>query len=426
MIEIESLLSNLVQIQSINPPGGETEVAKYLKSLFDEHQIPNEIIESSPGRGSFFAYLGEGERSLLYTAHIDVVPASDDWKFAPFSGEIKDGFVYGRGTLDCKGLVAAEAYAMIQLAKSGKLNGRLIFAAGADEETGSKFGVEYLAKNHKVKLMADFAINEGGREPLKIGDKICHFPQIGEKGVCWMKLKTKGVSTHGSLPMFGDNAVIKMAEVIKKLSEYQPRTTLIPEVKQLIQEVAKLEGLGTDINEENVDQILTKLKDRFLAGYLTACTRMTASPNVVHGGAKTNIIPDSCEAEVDIRVLPGQDEGYIADQLSSAIGNLEQETIQFHAPTFSTTDSEYYRLFLDTMKESLGDVIILPCISTGATDSRFLRELGIPCYGISMMTLYWDDEMRQAVHGKNERLDIASLKLKSDFLVKLARRYLGG
>jgi len=425
-LEIESLLSNLIQIQSVNPPGGETEVAIYLKSVFDEHQIPNEIIESSPGRGSFFAYLGEGERSLLYTAHIDVVPVSDDWRFAPFSGEIKDGFVYGRGTLDCKGLVAAEAYAMIQLAKSGKLDGRLIFVAGADEEAGSKFGVEYLVENYKDKLMADFAINEGGREPLKIGDKICHFPQIGEKGVCWMKLKTKGVSTHGSLPMFGDNAVIKMAEVIKKLSEYQPGITLVPEVKQLIQGITQLEGLDTDINEENIDQILTKLKDRFLAGYLTATTRMTVSPNVVHGGAKTNIIPDSCEAEVDIRVLPGQDEKYIADQLSSAIGNLEQEIIQFHAPTFSTTDSEYYRLFQDTMKESLGDIIILPCISTGATDSRFLREIGIPCYGISMMTLYWDDEMRQAVHGKNERLDIDSLKLKSDFLIKLARRYLGG
>ena len=180
------------------------------------------------------------------------------------------------------------------------------------------------------------------------------------------------------------------------------------------------------VSEENIDEFLQGLGHKNFAEYLRAITRMTVSPNVVHGGVKTNIIPDSCEAEVDIRVLPGQDEKYIADQLSSAIGNLEQETIQFHAPTFSTTDSEYYRLFQDTMKESLGDIIILPCISTGATDSRFLRELGIPCYGISMMTLYWDDEMRQAVHGKNERLDIASLKLKSDFLVKLARRYLGG
>ena len=419
------MLSNLIQIKSVNPPGGETEVAKYLKNLFDEYQIPNEIIESSPGRGSFFAYLGEGERSLLYASHIDVVPVSDDWRFAPFSGEIKDGFVYGRGTLDCKGLAAAEAYAMIQLASNAKLNGRLIFAATADEETGSKFGVEYLVENHKDKLMADFAVNEGGREPLKIGDKTCHFPQIGEKGVCWMKLKTKGVSAHGSLPMFGDNAVTKMAEVIKKLSEYQPKTTLIPEVRQLVQGVAELEGLSTDINEENVDQILHKLKDRLFAGYLTACTRMTASPNVVHGGVKTNIIPDSCEAEIDIRVLPGQDEKYIVDQLSSAIGNMEREIIQYHAPTFSTTSSKYYQLFLDTMKESLGDVVILPCISTGATDSRFLREIGIPCYGISMMTLYLDDEMRQAIHGKNERLDIDSLKLKSDFLVRLARRYLG-
>ncbi|MFC1978227.1 M20/M25/M40 family metallo-hydrolase, partial [Chloroflexota bacterium] len=135
-MEIESLLSKLIQIQSVNPPGGETEVARYLKHLFDEYQVPNEIIESTPGRGSFLAYLGEGEKSLLYLSHTDVVPASEGWSFNPFSGEISDGFIHGRGALDCKGLVAAEAFAVLQLASSTKLEGRLIFAATADEEAG--------------------------------------------------------------------------------------------------------------------------------------------------------------------------------------------------------------------------------------------------------------------------------------------------
>ncbi|MBI2288462.1 MAG: M20/M25/M40 family metallo-hydrolase [Chloroflexi bacterium] len=200
-MEIESLLSDLIRIQSVNPPGGETEVARYLKRLFDEYRIPNEIIESGPGRGSFLAYLGEGDRRLLYLSHIDVVPVSEGWAFAPFSGEVKDGFVYGRGALDCKGLVAAEAYAVIKLARSGKLGGRLIFAATADEEAGGKMGVEYLVENHKSKLMADFVVNEGGKEPLKVCDKVCHFMQVGEKGICWTKLKARGTSAHGSLPL---------------------------------------------------------------------------------------------------------------------------------------------------------------------------------------------------------------------------------
>ena len=424
-MEIERLLADLIQIQSVNPPGGETEVARYLKGLFDEHQIPNEIIESSPGRGSFLAYLGDGERRLLYLSHTDVVPVSEGWSFDPFSGEIKDGFVHGRGTLDCKGLVAAEAYAVLNLARSGKLGGRLIFAATAGEETGGILGVKYLVENCKDKIMADFVINEGGGSPVSIGDKTCHFIQVGEKGVCATKLKTSGVSAHGSLPMLGDNAVTKMAGVIKNLAEYQPEIILVPEVKQLIQEIAKLAGFGGEINERNVDQVIQKLEDKVFAALLSAITRMPVSPNVVHGGAKINIIPDSCEAEVDIRVLPGQDKEYVTRELSQIIGTAEMEIIRYGAPTFSTSDSEYYRLMSDTLKEFVGDDKVLPSMSSGGTDSRFLRVIGIPCYGIGMITLNLDPAMRQSVHGKDEKVDIESLRLKSEFLTRLAEKYLG-
>ena len=252
-MKIESLLSDLIEIQSVNPPGGETEIAKYLKRLFDEYQIANEIIEPSPGRGSFIAHLGEGEKSLLYLSHTDVVPVSEGWSFAPFSGEIKDGFVHGRGALDCKGLVAAQAYAVIQLATTVKLKGRLIFAATAGEETGGVVGVKWLVENCRDKIMADFTITEGGWNPMRIGGKVCNFIQTGEKGIMRPKLRARGVSCHGSVPTFGDNAVAKMANVVKGLAEYQPQKVLTPEVRQLIQAVAKLEGLGNEINNNNTD-----------------------------------------------------------------------------------------------------------------------------------------------------------------------------
>ena len=424
-MEIESLLSSLIQIHSVNPPGGETEVARYLKCLFDECRIPNEIIEPSPGRGNFLAYLGEGEKSLLYLSHTDVVPVSEGWSFAPFSGEIKDGFVHGRGALDCKGLVAAQAYAVIQLATTAKLKGRLIFAATAGEETGGVVGVKWLVENCKDKLMADFTITEGGWNPMRIGDKTCHFVQAGEKGIIRPKLKARGISSHGSVPMFGDNAVAKMATVVKGLAEYQPQIVLTPEVKQLIQAVAKLEGIANEINKENIDQVIQGLPDRVLAGYLTAITRMTVSPNVIHGGVKVNIVPDSCEAEVDIRVLPGQDKEYVVKELEKVISSIEIEMTGYNAPTFSSTDNEFYRLVLNTMKEYIDDDIVLPCVSSGGTDSRHLRPIGIPCYGIGMMARNLDDKMRQSIHGKDEKIDIDSLQLKSDFLISLARRYLG-
>jgi acetylornithine deacetylase/succinyl-diaminopimelate desuccinylase-like protein len=267
-MEVENLLSDLIRIESVNPPGGEIEVARYLKRLFDEHGIPNEVIESSPGRGSFLACIGEGERSLLFLAHADVVPVSEGWSFGPFSGEIKDGFIHGRGALDCKGLVAAQAYAVLQLAQSAKLKGRLIFAATADEEAGGVWGMKWLVENHRDKVMADFTVTEGGWNPMRVGDRTCHFIQMGEKGIIRPRVRTKGVSAHGSVPMFGDNAVAKMADVIKGLAEYQPEIILTPEVKHLIQTMAGLEGVEGDVSEANVDRVIQRLQDRTLAGIL--------------------------------------------------------------------------------------------------------------------------------------------------------------
>lgn len=423
-MEVENILSDLIKIQSVNPPGGEMEVANYLKRLFDEYHIPNEIIADSSGRGNFIASIGEGKKSMLFLSHVDVVPVSAGWDFAPFAGEIKGGFIYGRGALDCKGLTAAEAGAAIRLALSGKLKGRLIFAATADEEAGGVHGVEYIVNNLKGKLMADFCVNEGGAAPLRVGNKVCHFIQTGEKGIAWWHMKTKGTSAHGSLPWLGDNAVVKMSRIITGLTDYKPEVILIPEVKQLIQQVAELKGIDLPVTKANLPEIIPQLGDRIFSVYLTACTRMSVSPNTVHGGLKTNIVPDACEADLDTRLLPGQDKEYVLKEFSKIFGETGVECTQYFRPTFSTSDRPYYRLMADTLKEFIGDSPVLPSISTGASDSRFLREAGMPCYGINMMTLNIDPAMNESVHGKNERLDIASLKLKTDFLVKLAEKYL--
>ncbi len=424
-MKIETILSDLIRIESVNPPGGEIGVATYLKRLFDRQKIPSEIIESSPGRASFIATLGEGKRSLLYLSHADVVPVSDGWSFPPFSGEIKDGFVHGRGALDCKGLVAAEAFAMLTLAQTTRLKGKLIFAATADEETGGKMGAQYLAEHFPEKIRADFAVNEGAEAPVGINGKPCHFISVGEKGPSWLKLKTKGVAGHGSVPYLPNNAVVKMAKVLNSLANYTPRVVLTPEVKHLIQSIAELNGFPKEVNEGNLDELFSHLKDVSLSAYLRAITRMTISPNVIQGGVKTNIVPDSCQAEVDIRILPGQNKKYVLNELKPILGDTEIETIQYHAPTLSSTDIDAYRLITDMLKECLGEVTVMPTICAGATDSRYMREMGVPSYGIGMMTYKIDPAMKASVHGKDEKLDIESLRVKSDFLVRLAKKYLG-
>jgi acetylornithine deacetylase/succinyl-diaminopimelate desuccinylase-like protein len=423
-LNVENILSDLIQIQTVNPPGRELELAQYLRELFNRQGIANEIIEPSPGRASFLAYLGEGEKKLLYLSHTDVVPATEGWSFPPFSGDIRDGFVHGRGALDCKGLVAAEAFAVIRLAQEKKLKGKLTFAATADEETGGTFGVRYLVQNYKEKLEADFAINEGAEPPVQFDGTTFNFIGTGEKGLAWIKLKATGFSSHGSLPMLGDNAVVKMSDIIKKLSDYQPQVVLIPEVKKLFSKVAELQGTDKEITVKDIDTIIGKMNDKAFASYLMAITRMTVSPNIVHGGVKTNIIPDSCEAEIDIRFMPGQDRSYVLDELGKITGDAEIEITQYNSPTFSDADSTFYYVIADTLKEFITESPIVPSISSGGTDSRFLRDIGIPCYGIGVMTFKSDQSMRQAVHGKDEKLDIESLHFKSDFLKKLAENYL--
>ena len=421
---VEEILSSLIKIQSVNPPGGEIAVAEYLKRLFNLYNIPGEIIEPKPGRASFIAHLGDGDKKLLYLSHADVVPASEGWDFPPFSGEIKNGFVHGRGAIDCKGLVAAEACAFLHLAQNTKLKGKLIFAATADEEVGGELGAGVLAEKYPEKIRADFAINEGA-ESLRMNGKDYHSLSVGEKGPAWMKLTAKGISSHGSVPVSEHNAVVKMAKVIEGLANYKPRIVLTQETTNLLQTIARLDGINDEINEGNVDDILRKLHDKTIVPYLAAVTRMTVSPDVIQGGVKTNIVPDSCEAQIDIRILPGQSWDYVISELKEILGDAEVEPLQYHLPSFSSSDNNYYRLIEETMKEYVGDVPILQTVCTGATESRYLREMGIPSYGIEVLTLNIDKALTDSVHGKNEKIDIASLKLKTDFLIKLAKIYLG-
>ena len=216
--------------------------------------------------------------------------------------------------------------------------------------------------------------------------------------------------------MLGDNAIFKMAEMIKKISSYKPQAVLIPEVKKLIQALAALTDFDIEINELNVDLFISKLENKNLAAYLTAITRMTVSPN---------IIPDSCEADIDIRALSGQNKDYVINELGRVLDADEIEITQYTAPTVSISNTDFYRLISNTLQKFVGNDLILPSISSGGTDPRLLRKVGIPSYGIAMLTLNLDPNLRESVHGKDERIDIDSLKLKTDFLVSLAKRYLG-
>ncbi len=224
--------------------------------------------------------------------------------------------------------------------------------------------------------------------------------------------------------MLGDNAIVKMADILRNLANYKPRPALIPVVKELTKTIAELESLGSEINENNIDRYIQNLKNKNFAAYLSAITRFTVSPNVVHGGLKTNIVPDGCEAEVDIRILPGQNKEQVLKELQPFLGDAEITVINHTPPTISEYKSRYYETICQTLQESVKGELVLPSISAGSTDSRLLRAAGIPSYGINMLTLNLDPALRRSVHGVDEKIDIDSLKVKTDFLTALAKRYL--
>ena len=424
----EQILSDLIRINTVNPPGNETAAARYLQNLFHQAGIAGEIVETEKDRGSFIARFGEGRKRLLFLSHLDVVPVGDGWDFDPFGGEIKNGMILGRGALDCKGLVAAQAAVMLKLAaEKAPLGGTLIFAATADEEQGGALGVKRLLERFPDKLQADFAVNEGGEEPITINGKTVFFIQVGEKGTAWSTLTAKGVSCHGSIPALGENAAVKMAGALHALGAHKPQIVLIPEVKYLLEELAALKGLEPAVHEEGIDALLENFGERSFVETLRAMTRMTISPNILRGGGKINVVPDICTTGLDIRILPGQDWNYVLRELRKYVDEeISVEVFQYQPPTFSSAKSEPYSSIVEATREIAGEgAVCLPCISTGATDSRFLREAGIPSYGIGHMAEGFDREIWTTVHGKNERIDTASLNFKALFLEKLARKYLG-
>lgn len=425
----EQILSDLVRIDSTNPPGNEYIVAEYLKKLFENTDANIKIVEPEKGRSSFIARLGSGSKKLLYLSHSDVVPAGDGWDFEPFSGEIKGGVVHGRGSLDCKDLLAAQVSAALQLMEEkSSLQGELIIAAVADEEAGGRLGAGYLTDKHSDLIEADYAVNEGADHPIILNGRMLYFLQVGEKGTAWCKLKAHGKSGHGSIPTLADNAIVKISRAVSRLNNYRSEVILIPEVKKLLKNLANLSGLKVDsIEPDQVDELLEQLPfDRSFIESLRSMTRMTLSPNIISGGTKTNIVPDYCEAEIDIRILPGQDCEYVESELRLIISkDIEIEFTEYRAPTFSSSNEKFYKLMEETTLEMAGDnALCLPIISAGSTDSKYIRSAGIPAYGVGHMAEGFDPELRTTVHGRNERTDIDSLHFKTEFFKKLAQKYL--
>lgn len=440
--EITYFLSDLIRINTTNPPGNETQAANYIAQYLANEGFNTEIIESAPGRGNVLTRLkGTGEKpSILLLSHLDVVAANpNEWTVDPFGGIIKDGYVYGRGAIDMKSMTAIEVLVMKLLKKNNaKLKGDVVLAATADEEKGGFAGAGYLLQHHREKIWCPCVLNEGGGLAIPSKKGNVFTVQTAEKGILWLRIKAKGVPSHGSTPHMADNAIMRMNKVIDKLGNYEAETIYVPTLKQFLAEIAK-HNPGLDktfsrllANPMQSEKILDNLakKDRALAEEIRPRTKITITPTMVQGGVKENIIPSDCEAVFDCRILPGQSVIKTIDLIKELLKNvgiekLTFETIQAHDGSESTTETPLYSAITRVLREFEPNCGVTPTLTAAGTDSHFFREKGSICYGFQpIIPDEPNDQLIKRMHGIDERITIENLVYGTSMLYETVKRFM--
>lgn len=441
--EVTNLLSALIRFDTTNPPGKETEAARYLAENLGKEDFKCEIFESAPERGSVVTRLkGTGEKpNLLLLSHLDVVAANaKEWRVNPFGGVVKDDFVWGRGALDMKGMTAIEVMALKLLKRNGvKLKGDVILAATADEEMGGIGGADFLLRNHREKIFAPYVLNEGGGSAIPTLSKNVFTVNTSEKGLLWFRVKAKGVPGHGSMPEAADNAIMLMNKVVEKLGNYRGKVVLVPTMKQFLREIAAEDESVKEpfkrmvANPELSDSVLGELEKTAMTivDEVRPRLRMTITPTMISGGFKENVIPSECEAVFDCRVLPGQtteEAQAVVRELLGDVGlnKLSFENIQVQEASESPVETPLYSVIKNVLRDFEPGCGVAPLLMAGGTDSRFFRRLGSVCYGFHPMrseTRYGVKPTRRE-HGIDERISVENLVFGVSVLYETVKRFM--
>lgn len=437
--EATDLLQQLIRNRCVNDgtpgSGHEMRSVETLAAYFAGPGVEMRRYEPLPGRGNLVVRVEGTDRSaptLCLMGHIDVVPASaDGWQRDPFGGELIDGSVWGRGAIDMLGITATMAVATRRLLRDGwRPRGTLIYLALADEEALGTYGAQWMVEHEWDAAKSDLLVTEYGGARLPFGDTPKLPIMVAEKGSHWTTLRVRGVPGHGSMPYKSDNAVVKMAEVVRRIAAYRPPAVLGDIWMGFV------DGLGLPFAQRalmrtgpGVELALARLPVG-LARMLHAITHTTFSPNIVHGGVKQNIVPDTAEVRVDIRTLPGVDGAAVRAMLRDAIGDLwgsvEIADEGDNLATESPVDSPLWRALTRVTERLVPGGRTLPLLLFGATDARFFRRKGVTAYGYGLFSdrIPYTD-LSNMFHGRDERIDQDSLRLMLDLWDGTVRELLG-
>jgi acetylornithine deacetylase/succinyl-diaminopimelate desuccinylase-like protein len=430
--ETTALLQRLIRFDTVNPPGNELEAQRFLRQYLEEAGFDCELLGASPERPNLIARLGGGApgRRLCYLGHVDTVLANpDEWSVDPWSGELRDGHVWGRGALDMKGQVASEIAAVAALGRSGwrPASGELLVVTTCDEEAGATFGARWLCENVPDKVRCDWVVNEGAGEVLDFGGRRFYTVCVGEKGVFRFTLTTDGRAGHASIPSIADNALLRMVEVLGRLDGRQPAFDNYPEAQACLTTL-----LGHDVGDLAAGLAEVGAGERRLADLLEPIMGVTVAPTMIRASEKENVIPSRCSVRVDCRVPPRFGEQHARRRVEELIGEPERGgySLRFDEAAVgngSALEGQLADALNEYVKAQDPDAELLPLVLPGFTDSHWFRKAFPDCvaYGFfpqRAMTIF---ETTPLIHAADERIDVEDLELASGFFHDLAPTLLG-
>ena len=430
--EGQTILADYLRINTTNPPGNEILAARFLKGILDKEGIPAVILDTAELGGThanLYARLkGNGsKKAIALLHHMDVVPATaSQWQVDPFSGAVKDGYIWGRGAIDMKGEAVAHLMAMIALKRSGiKLNRDIVFIGNADEEFTSTGGIEFV-KNHADLLKdVEYLITEATENSV-VNGKVRYFAVgVAEKRTYWQRLRVAGIPSHGSRPT-KDNPVPKLVAALDKIAHYETPLHATPGVQKYFRDISRLypEPQKTWLSDvtkalDNPEARAWILNDVYWNAYL----RNTISLTALSGSNKTNVIPPEATAEIDIRLLPDTDPDQFLETLKGIVGDTAVHWSTILAPKTpleSPIDTDLFRAIERAAHERAPDAFVTTPMQTGATDRPTYRKLGIVTYAIDPF-LTEQAERQKGVHGNNERLSVENVGFGIKYVYDILR-----
>jgi acetylornithine deacetylase/succinyl-diaminopimelate desuccinylase-like protein len=433
--EAQGWLADLIRINTTNPPGNEQAAAKYIAGILEKDGITPELLEVSPGRTAVVARLrsaamAQPSKALLLVAHMDVVGVDKSkWTVDPFAAMMKDGYLYGRGAIDDKGMLAANLAAFIALKRAnGRLNRDVIFLATADEEQGGDASIKILIAKYWDKFAAGFALNEGGEVLQKNGKVQYVAVQASEKVPVNVAVIARGTSGHASRPT-KDNAVVHLAAAVVKIGNYSAPVHFTTIVRRYFEQLAAIEddeigkwmrSMDTTDRGEHAQKVISDANPLW-----NSMLRDTIAPTMLTAGVRANVIPAEARAILNIRLLPGDTIDRLLADLTKLVNDPQirfeiQPDAGLAAPP-SSLESDFYATITRVAGKEFANAPVLPFQSTGATDSAQLRLHNVQAYGLLPFPL--TDEDFRRMHGEDERIPLASFTKGVDVLARIVAEF---